>query len=177
MFRKRFRRHREVNSELNITAFMNLMVVLVPFLLITAVFSQVSVLKLNLPGSDGPAPQAENDAPKVALEIIFQPDQLLLNDRNSGLIKAFPWPDDASVKSESLKQLNGLLRTIKARFPEETTIAVLNLPDSRYEDMIAVMDAARQVLPGPEGEDQVAELFPDISIGRAPVPEAKGEKP
>ncbi|MEE9142428.1 MAG: biopolymer transporter ExbD, partial [Gammaproteobacteria bacterium] len=38
-------------AELNITAFMNLMVVLVPFLLITAVFSRMAVLELYLPNS------------------------------------------------------------------------------------------------------------------------------
>ncbi|NIO40724.1 MAG: biopolymer transporter ExbD, partial [Burkholderiales bacterium] len=36
-------------AELDITAFMNLMVVLVPFLLITAVFSRMTVLDLTLP--------------------------------------------------------------------------------------------------------------------------------
>jgi len=51
MFRKRHRRTKQVHAELNITAFMNLMVVLIPFLLITAVFSQVTILKLNLPGA------------------------------------------------------------------------------------------------------------------------------
>ena len=38
-------------AELNITAFMNLMVILVPFLLITAVFSRLAVIELYLPGS------------------------------------------------------------------------------------------------------------------------------
>src|SRR5690606_39012974 len=46
--RSRRERQREA-GELEITAFMNLMVVLTPFLLITAVFSRVSILELNLP--------------------------------------------------------------------------------------------------------------------------------
>ena len=46
--RRRSRSRREP-AELNITAFMNLMVVLVPFLLITAVFSRITILELNLP--------------------------------------------------------------------------------------------------------------------------------
>ena len=47
---RRGSRHIET-AELNITAFMNLMVILVPFLLITAVFSRLAILELNLPGS------------------------------------------------------------------------------------------------------------------------------
>ena len=48
--RKSGRRNVET-AELNITAFMNLKVILVPFLLITAVFSRLEVLELNLPGT------------------------------------------------------------------------------------------------------------------------------
>ena len=59
MWQRRAKRSREVNADLNITAFMNLMVVLVPFLLITAVFSQVSILNLNLPGTGAPPTKAD----------------------------------------------------------------------------------------------------------------------
>ncbi|HZD54071.1 MAG TPA: biopolymer transporter ExbD, partial [Woeseiaceae bacterium] len=52
-------------AELNITVFMNLMVILVPFLLITAVFSRLAVLELNLPGSAAQA--SEEEAPEFQL--------------------------------------------------------------------------------------------------------------
>ena len=45
--------------ELNITAFMNLMVILVPFLLITAVFSRLTILELNLPALDAASEKQE----------------------------------------------------------------------------------------------------------------------
>ena len=61
--RKGGRRHIET-AELNITAFMNLMVILVPFLLITAVFSRLAILELNLPASSTePARPAGTDIP------------------------------------------------------------------------------------------------------------------
>ena len=50
----------EAAVELNITAFMNLMVILVPFLLITAVFSRITVLELNLPALDAKQNNQEN---------------------------------------------------------------------------------------------------------------------
>ena len=49
----------EAAVELNITAFMNLMVILVPFLLITAVFSRITVLELNLPALNAKSEQQE----------------------------------------------------------------------------------------------------------------------
>jgi len=49
--RRRIRRQNDP-VELDITAFMNLMVILVPFLLITAVFSRMAILELNLPSAE-----------------------------------------------------------------------------------------------------------------------------
>ena len=59
--------HRREAVELNITAFMNLMVILVPFLLITAVFSQVAILDLNLPSSTD---QISTEPEAMQLEVI-----------------------------------------------------------------------------------------------------------
>lgn len=47
--RRRHSHKTSVQTELNITAFMNLMVILVPFLLMTAVFTHLTILELNLP--------------------------------------------------------------------------------------------------------------------------------
>ena len=95
MFRSRSgsRRHNHATAELNITAFMNLMVILVPFLLITAVFSRLAILELNLPGSSNePADPQEQT---FQLEIIVRKDQIEVGDRNQGLLGVYPefrWP-------------------------------------------------------------------------------------
>ena len=49
MKRRWRKKHLGQPAEVNITAFMNLMVILVPFLLITAVFSRITILELSLP--------------------------------------------------------------------------------------------------------------------------------
>lgn len=53
----RRKRSRITEEELNITTFLNLMVVLIPFLLLNAVFAQVSILQLNLPSSEEAPPR------------------------------------------------------------------------------------------------------------------------
>ena len=50
---RHFRRHSRDPAELDMTTFLNLMVVLVPFLLITAVFSRITIVELSLPSSTG----------------------------------------------------------------------------------------------------------------------------
>ena len=75
--RSRRRRH-QATAELNITAFMNLMVVLVPFLLITAVFSRVTILELNLPLTESEA-QA-NQKPQLEIEVVIRENQVIVAD-------------------------------------------------------------------------------------------------
>ena len=81
--RGRRARHQEA-TDLDITAFMNLMVILVPFLLITAVFSRLAVLELNLPSAN--APLAEEVEPEFQLEITIREAAIEIGDRSSGLL-------------------------------------------------------------------------------------------
>jgi biopolymer transport protein ExbD len=77
------KRHKDA-VELNITAFMNLMVILVPFLLITAVFSRLAVLELNLPSAQSEA--SEPDEPEFQLEITVREARIEVGDRNVGTL-------------------------------------------------------------------------------------------
>jgi biopolymer transport protein ExbD len=154
-------------AELNITAFMNLMVILVPFLLITAVFSRLTVLELNLPGSSSePADQQDQT---FQLEIIVRQDKIEVGDRNQGLLGIYPNTDaghDYAALAEKLSQL-------KERYPTKTDAAILLEQDIAYDTIVQVMDAVRvlQVIDEEEGRIDKRDLFPDISIGDAPMPE------
>jgi len=55
----RVRRLRKESLGLDITAFMNMIVVLVPFLLTTTVFSRLAVLELSLPAQSSGFEQAQ----------------------------------------------------------------------------------------------------------------------
>ena len=66
---------------------MNLMVVLVPFLLMTAVFSQVSILNMNLPVGESESVPTEEEPPK-ALEVIIRANKLdVLDNKWNGHIQ------------------------------------------------------------------------------------------
>lgn len=149
-------------AELNITAFMNLMVVLVPFLLITAVFSRITILELNLPAG---TPAAEMKVEQeFALEIILRDDALEVNDRGSGPIRRIANKDGR----HDLAALGELLQQIKAQFPEKSEATILAEGTTRYDALVQVMDTVR-VVEVPQGETVLlAELFPEISIGDAP---------
>ena len=158
------RRHRRKDmAELNITAFMNLMVVLVPFLLITAVFSRLTILELNLPSSTEAVPETEQ---VLNLEIIVREGELQVADRGTGLLRAIP----RDAEGSELKALADFLRDeIKPRFPEATAVTLLIEPDIDYDTVVQIMDTVRVDSEVVEGRLVQSELFPDISIGDAPI--------
>ena len=150
-------------EELNITAFLNLMVILVPFLLITAVFSRLTVLELNLPALD--AKGDDSAKVKLQLELVIREHSFDIQDANIGLIKKI----ERTQKDSQWKQFTDAMVAIKTRFPDESSISLLLEPEVDYKTMIKVMDKVRsaQVVVGFSAETVV--LFPDISIGDAQV--------
>ena len=159
---RRLQRRKNPAVELNITAFMNLMVVLVPFLLMTAVFSHITVLDLNLPPPNA-ADEKKPDKEPYELRVTIRKDMLVLSDNRIGLIKRVP----AKGKEHDFATLKETLKQVKARLPGHTNITILAERTTRYDDLISAMDSSRSYRVQVDGEWVFAELFPDISIGDA----------
>jgi len=157
------RRHDAV--ELNITAFMNLMVILVPFLLITAVFSRLAILELNLPGSSSEPVEPQEQT--FQLEIIVRQDKIEVGDRNQGLLGIYPNGEEGY----DYDALAAKLVELKERYPTKTDASILLEQDIAYDTLVQVMDTVRvaQEVDEEEGLIDRSDLFPDISIGDAPV--------
>ena len=151
-------------AEINITAFMNLMVILVPFLLITAVFSRITILNLNLPVPGDPSQAAKDEKEQLHLEVIVRQDVIEIGDRKRGRLKLIAVSDDGS----HLAEVSDMLQQIKARMPEKTDITLLLETDIPYQRLVEMMDTLR-VTQVKQGDEMItAELFPAISIGDAP---------
>ncbi len=160
----RVRRLRKHAAHLEITAFINLIVVLVPFLLSTAVFTRLSVIDLSLPAkSSGAAEQLKAD--NLQLEIVIRPDALEVGDRIGGLIQRIPMAGSA----HDTRALQALMVQLKARFPDKAEATVLAEPNTAYDTLVQVMDAVRETQTAHGPKVVRAELFPSISIGDAPV--------
>jgi len=181
--RHHYRRAPKEAPELNITTFLNLMVVLVPFLLITAVFSRITILELSLPTGEGSSSSAKQE---LSIEVIVRQKGLEIGNGKQVLAR-FPLLKEEDVqlavdeegnkdisKLYDLKLLSEYLVKIKGKYPAKTDAVVLMEPDIEYRVLISVMDAVRSTFirqQGAEGEADVlqqVELFPDIAIGDAP---------
>ena len=159
----RRRRLRKSVPHLEITAFINLIVVLVPFLLSTAVFSRLAVMDLNLPAQQSAAePLKGND---LQLEVVIRRDALEVGDRVGGLIQRI----DKVGERHDYKSLAALMARLKSRFPAKTEASVLAEPDTAYDDLVQVMDSVRARVSTEKQRVRREPLFPDISIGDAPL--------
>ena len=162
------RRLRKHAVHLEVTAFINVIVVLVPFLLSTAVFSHLAVLELSLPAKNSGVEQLKvND---LKLEVVIRPDALEVGDRIGGLIQRIA----NTPQGYDLPALSVLMLQIKGKFPDSKAASVLAQPDTSYDTLVQVMDAVREAKPpGATAKTPNVELFPDISIGDAPTSVAK----
>ena len=159
--RRNHARYHQGRDDLNIVPMIDMMVILVFFLIFTAVFSKTNVLQLNLPSASTAAPV---DLPKtLKLEVIVRADDLVVNDRNSGPLKTFA----NTPAGPDLDALSTFMRQVKSQFPDMTDATVLASPATSYDTLVQVMDTVR-VYQLPVAPFSKAELFPDISIGDAP---------
>jgi biopolymer transport protein ExbD len=141
---------------------MNMLVVLAPFLLVTAVFTKLSVLEIYLP----PAVSAEamqnmpTPGEQLSLTLSITENGLLVSNGDKVISLVTP-----SEKGPDLETLSGILQQLKSRFPEVENAIVLSKAHIPYDTLIQVMDTTRVALVTVEGKKTRVTLFPNISLG------------
>jgi biopolymer transport protein ExbD len=163
--RRNHARYHKGRDDLNIVPMIDMMVILVFFLIFTAVFSKTNILSLNLPATSSSPPV---DLPKtLKLEVIIRAADIVVNDRNSGPLKTLP----NVAAGLDLDGLSVFIRQVKSQFPDMTDATILPSPETSYDTLVQVMDTVR-VYQLPQPPFSKAELFPDIAIADAPVVDA-----
>jgi len=157
---KRLRKRHEA-ADLDVTPFMNLMIVLVPVLLLSMVFTQTTVIDLNFPSGEAAAGALDPQA--VHLEVVVEADGFVVADGRGGIIKRVP----AVAGGYDYKTLSQVMQELKRRTPEKRDIVVLLEHDSDYQTLVSVMDTVRSYATVQHMEVVQAELFPVISLGDA----------
>lgn len=159
------RRQRQQQAELNVTAFLNLMVVLVPFLLISAVFSQVAILEINIPQAVNQPPPEEQDAKKQQVIVIVRSTEISIEDGVANIAK-ISVDADGNFETAPLLQY---LHKVKKEQPTKLDSTILLEPEIPYERLITIMDMLKYKVEDKQGSAQKTEMFPIVSIGDAPA--------
>jgi len=161
LVRRNHARYHQGRDDLNIVPMIDMMVILVFFLIFTAVFTKTNIVPLNLPASSTAAPELPKG---LKLEVIIRAADLVVNDRNSGPLKTLP----NTPEGLDLEGLSEFMQRVKSQFPDMTDATILPSPETSYDTLVQVMDAVR-VYQLPVAPFSKTELFPDISIADAPA--------
>ena len=153
---------RREDYTVDVTAFLSLMVILVPFLLVTAVFSRTAILELQLAAEEGGGPAA-TDA--LALQVTLRESVIEVRHRGQPEVARI----DRTPDGAALMALAELAGNLKARYPQSLEATLLLEPQIPYDTLVKVLDVLRmRLLPQEEGGQQQV-LFPSIALGTAPA--------
>jgi biopolymer transport protein ExbD len=165
---KKILRRQRKPSELTLVSMIDIFTVLVTFLLMTAVFSRTVILELKLPSNN---PDFKEPPPGLNLEVIVRKDLLQVADRATGPLRTLP---NLATSGYDLQGLTEYLQFVKSRYPDKTDATILLEPDTPYDTLVQVMDRTRIAEVNAGLSTVQAELFPDVSIGDAPLLESVG---
>jgi len=123
-------------AELLLVPMIDIFTVLVTFLLMTAVFSRIAIMQIDLPSSAAPTPSE----PKFRLEIIVRQEGFELSDGKQQ-IGAIP----KVAGAYDLSGLSAHVLEVKREHPTSEDASVLSEPKVPYDALVQVMDAVRSV--------------------------------
>jgi len=151
-------------AEINLTSMIDFLTILVFFLLVHGGFVRLAILELNLPTANSTPTE---EPPQFQLEVTVRKNGIEVGDRGTGLLNRFEKVDD----KYPFDKLSSYLSDVKQQFPQKTDATLLLEADIPYDILVAVMDHVR-LTERPSTTNGLlmrAELFPEISIGDAPV--------
>ena len=145
---RRLRGHDD-DTDVNLTAVMNIFLILIPFLLLTATFVRITVLELTLPSLDraGRQTTVQKTESTVLNILLIKEADLQLNSPGLKFQKIAKLADDYNWP-----ELTTQLQRVKTKFPESEDIIISPESTIRYKTIIAIMDQCREA------------GFPNISI-------------
>ncbi len=155
--RRRSKGLKTLVEDLNVSPYMNLMAVLIPFLLSVTVFTRLAVLEIYLPppSEDTQEAREEQETPSFLLTVIIGDEGILVTNRDE--ILAFV---PVQGEGHQFGNLSKIMKGIKKDFPGEDTAVILSKPDTTYGTLISVMDSVQTTETLPR-----LPLFPNISLG------------
>ena len=171
-------------ADVDLTPIMCLFIILVPLLLLTAVFEKLSALKVNLPHA---STMEMTDKPKeepsgiVELQLLIQEEGLglegTLSHDASGQEKEtyqdFRYEIPLKGDRYDFPKLQKILKGLKQEYPRHEEVVFLVEDKVPYDIIVQAMDTCREENYLKEGERKSRLLFPTIALSEK-LDEEKG---
>lgn len=154
------------DAELDVTAFMNLMIVLVPVLLLSMTFTKTTVLEVKLPELTGGYTASSESQSKLEIKIddkgiqVFYPAKVMVQDIPLNT-------DENGIKTYDFEKLSLVMQALKKELKDKRDATLLSSSDIAYQDLVSTMDAIKSYKTVVVASYEELELFPEISLGDA----------
>lgn len=166
MAKKKFNVDADFDEPLNLTPFLDVMIVLIPFLMLTASFFTVVVLEAKLPTPIPPEKMQEvKMPPPFDLVVMVPKDSIKIYVNNKDplgppqyLVDASDRKDSSSYSEEHIKKFHDILIEIKKKFPTEERMALDPHPSLPLERLSQIIDQSKTF----SGSDAVLEEVPEF---------------
>lgn len=126
-----------IEADIEILPLMNLFIVLIPMLLLSAVFIEVSTVDMRLPG-EANADEPERPKNPLNLSVLIAHDVYVVEGNHITTTRIERSDEGADVA------LGEAIARIARAHPAEKNVRILSTPTTRYGDIIAVMDISRE---------------------------------
>ncbi len=130
-----------IPQNVDVTPVMNLFCILIPFLLLTAVFAQTVVIEISLPkAGQGKPAQLQAQPPPEALQFVMVNIEdtklwVATNKRIYPPIKNIDWEDESTLSGFE-RQLQDIL----VEYPQQKDVVLISPDNTRYAVLIQLMD-------------------------------------
>ncbi len=126
-----------VENDLDIMPLMNLFVALIPMLLISAVFLNVTVIEMDAPPEGVAAESEQKITEPLHLAVTIREDYFVVEGnklKKSVIDRSGDDPEEA---------LSVALTAVVAAHPDNRDVMIISEAETRYNDIISVMDITR----------------------------------
>lgn len=158
----KIKRQNTDDADIDVTSFMNLMIVLVPVLLMSMTFTKVTVMEINLPELTGGSSAASLS--QSQLEVVVRKSGIEVFFPGGTLVKKIPLLKN---KQQDFNSLSLVLRSIKEQVSDKKDVVILSAKDLPYQTLVTTMDTVKSYQTVVVASLAEAELFPEISLGDA----------
>ncbi len=168
-------REEEHTGELNIVPYLDVVVNLVMFMLLSMTgLLVIGVVNVSAPkiGAEAPGAGAAENQPKLLLTVAIGKEGFYVAGAGGVLGQDAASPDAARPPTIPLRNgkhdyasLTEQMKKIKEQFPNESAVILSADPEIVYDVLIQTMDACREAsVPGPDGKAERKPLFYDVSL-------------
>ncbi|CAH0992522.1 hypothetical protein SIN8267_02654 [Sinobacterium norvegicum] len=149
-------------AELDITSFMNLMIVLVPVLLLSLTFTNVTVHQLKLPDLTGGMSQTEQAM--AEFEIAIDEQGLSVYYPADTLVQHIPKRQVDGMTDHDFVTLASVVQGIKQQLPERKDVVLKSAANVSYQTLVSAMDTVKSYKTVVAASLVEVELFPQVSL-------------